>query len=192
MRHSRIIASLTCLFFLCIAGTAFALADYDHVSPGRGTDQDIESAVKNCLADKDPQQAKLVNVYSFKGHVFMVGDPALPFGVWAERAAHYVEDTHFVTAHWFPPKTSDPNADPALKSAVVSRLNPVMRSPNRIEVEVWGGNVVVLGTVQTPEEVAQVDKLVKGIPGMKAYRSYVMTMEEALKAIGNPSTLYQK
>lgn len=193
MRHSRTFASLACLFlFLCMAGTALAVADYDHVSPGRGSDTEIESSIKNCLADKDPQKARLVDVYSFKGHVFMVGEPDAAFGLWAERTAHYQKDTHFVTGHWFPAKTSDPNADPALKASVTSKLSPIMRSPNRVEVEVWGHNVVLLGIVQTPEEIVQAEKLARSVPGIKTFRSYIMTSEQSLKAIGNPSMLYQK
>lgn len=193
MRHSRNLVSLISLFVvLCMAGAALAAASYDHTVPGRGVDTDIESAVKSRLAEKDPQQAKTIAVYSFKGHVFMVGDPVEPFGLWAERVAHYEKDTHFVTAHWFPPKTADPGADPAMKAAVISRLGPVMRPPNRVEVDVLGGNVVILGVVQTPEEIAQAEKLARSVPGVKTFRSYIMTAEQALKAIGNPSDLYQK
>ena len=194
MRHPRTLVSLICLFlFLCMAGAALAAASYDHTVPGRGSDPEIERSIKACLADKDPQKARLINVYSFMGHVFMVGEQPDPaFGLWAERVAHYEKDTHFFTAHWFPGQTADPNADPALKAAVISRLGPIMQSPNRVEVEVWGQNVVLLGTVRTPEEVAQAEQLGKAVPGVKTFRSHIMTSAQARKAIANPSELYHK
>ena len=194
MRHSRSLVSLISLFlFLCMAGTTLAAASYDHTVPDRGTDTDIERSIKACLEDKDPLQARLITVYSFKGHVFMVGEQPFPgFGLWAERVAHYEKDTHFVTAHWFPANTVDPSADPALKSAVISQLSPLMRSPNRVEVEVLGQNVVLLGIVRTPDEVAQAARLVKSVRGVKTLRNHIMTSEQSLKAIGNPSDLYQK
>ena len=169
-----------------------AVASYNHTQPGRAPDQEIESAVKAALAEKNPEKARLVNVYSFLGHVFMVGDPGPTFGLAAERAAHYVDATHFVTGHWFPENTANPNTDPALKAAVEASLRPFTHSPNRIAVDVWGGNVVVLGIVQTPEEVAQAGKVAQAVPGVKMFRSYLMTNEQALKAIGNPSDLYHK
>ena len=193
MRHSRILAAATCLLLLVsLAGTAMAAASYNHTQPGRAPDPEIESAVKASLTEKDPNKALLINVYSFLGHVFMVGEPGPAFGPRAEQAAHHVEATHFVTAHWFPENTADPKIDPALKSAVEASLRPLMHSPNRVVVEVWGSNVVVLGIVQTPEEVAQGAKLAQTVHGVKTFRSYLMTSEQALKAIGNPSDLYQK
>jgi hypothetical protein len=194
MRHSRSLVSLIFLFlFLCMAGTALAAASYDHTEPNRGTDADIERSIKVCLEDKDPMKARLIAVYSFRGHVFMVGEQPFPgFGLWAERVAHYEKDTHFVTAHWFPAKTADPDADPALKSAVISQLSPLMRAPNRVEVEVLGQNVVLLGIVRTPDEIVQAERLARAVRGVKPLRSHIMTSEQALKAIGNPSELYQK
>jgi hyperosmotically inducible protein len=181
---------LVCLFlFLCLTGVALA---YDHTAPGRPSDPEIENAVVNALTKKDPDQAGSIKVYSFQGRVFMVGEPDTAFGLYAEKAAHYTDATHYVTAHWFPPKTSDPNNDPGLKSNVVSKLHPVMRSPNHIVVEVWGGNVVLFGIVQTPEDIAQASALLTATPAMKSLRNYLMTSAQALKAIGNPSELPHK
>lgn len=175
-----------------MAGTALAAMKYNHTAPGRPSDPEIEDAVRAALVEKDRTKAPLINVYSFLGHVYMVGEPDPAYGLFAEKTAHYVEATHFVTGHWFPAHTADPQIDPALKAAVVSSLKPIMHTPNRVAVEVWGSNVVVLGIVQTPEEVAQGGKLAQGVHGVKTMRNYLMTNEQALQAIGNPSDLYHK
>jgi hyperosmotically inducible protein len=190
MRHARTLISSACLvLFLCLSGAALA---YDHTAPGRPSDAETQSAVMDALLKENAEQAAFIKVYSFQGHVFMTGEPETSFGLYAERTAHYARASHFVTAHWFPPKTSDPNLDPGVRANVISRLSPVMRDPNNIVVEVWGGNVVLFGVVQNPEDSAQALALLKAVPGMKSLRSYLMTSEQAMKAIGNPSELYQK
>ena len=203
MPHSRMLTLIACIFlFFNLTGMALEAAiyappspfipSYNHVQPARPYDNEIEEIVRAAMTDKDSSLSSRVSVHSFYGHVYLVGDPGPTFALFAEKTAHYVDASHYVTGHWFPEDTADKDNDQRLKNAVAYNLRSInMRPENQVAVEVCGGNVIVMGVVTTPEAVAEGEKLAR-IPGVKTVRSYLMTSEQALKPIGNASDLYHK
>ncbi len=165
------------LLALCLGGcpaVPFIVNDERDLST-QTADTSIESKIKAGLVQENPSQALSVNVYSFSGHVFLVGDPDKPFRTFAEKTATSVAGVKRVTTHWFPVGTSDRVTDSRIETGIDTNLLFAKGvASTQINVDVWGGNVVLLGLVGKEADIERAQRAVRGVAGVKSVTSYLM------------------
>lgn len=188
MRYPQFFMACAGIFLLaCLTGCpAIPFVANDERSLGtQYADTEIESKIKYALLQNDPARAENTNVYSFRGHVFLVGEGGSAWSAFAESAARQQAGVRKVTTRWFPPGTSDRFKDGQIESAIDTNLLFASNvGSTRVNVDVWGGHVVLLGIMENQGEIERAIRETRGNPGVKSVESYLMTNDESLRDAG--------
>lgn len=140
----------------------------------QSSDKQIESKIKSELMQESPSGALNINVYSFLGRVYLVGDVDAKYREFAEKTARSVEGVKEVTTHWFPVGTSSRVTDTRIETAIDTNLLFASGVPStQVHVDVWGGNVVLLGLMASQEDINRAMREVRGVAGVKSVTSYL-------------------
>lgn len=138
-------------------------------------DSVIVTDVKTAMLKQDAAEALDVNVFCYDGHVYLVGDPPYSFRPKAVAAARGVKGVQRVTTHWFIPGTGSGAEDTLVSTRLRSNLIAAPGlSSTRIDFEVYGGNVVLLGITGSDAQTAQAVRIARGTTGVKNVTSYLV------------------
>jgi osmotically-inducible protein OsmY len=139
-------------------------------------DAGIKTAVASALLSKNPTKANDVEVHCFRGNIFLVGEADPEFRRFALAAAREIKGVETVTSHWFPAGTAATAADTALKAAIAEKMRSLAISPlSQINIDVWGGQVVLTGILPDALGVSQALAAAKSAAGVKNVTSYLAT-----------------
>jgi hyperosmotically inducible protein len=137
-------------------------------------DAGIKTAVTSALLSKNPTKANDVEVRCFRGHVFLVGEADSEFRRFALAAARETKGVETVTPHWFPAGTVDTAADTALEAAIAEKVRSLTTSSlSQINIDVWGGHVVLTGILPDAPGVGQALAAAESTAGVKDVTSYL-------------------
>ena len=140
----------------------------------RYDDAGIKTGITSALLKDDASQANTVNVHSFNGHVFLVGEATPAFRAKALDTARRANGVVHVTSHWFPDDTASTSEDAAIEAAIeAKRLFPGKSGLLRVAVDVWGGHVVLTGLGSRQSEVDSAVSAIRAIPNVKSVTSYI-------------------
>ena len=148
-------------------------------------DTQIEADIKADLLNKNVGKAYDINVYSFRGHVFLVGEADSDYRTFAEKTAHATDGVRKLTTHWFAVGTSNRASDTTIEAAIDTNLLFAKGvASTRVSVDVWGGHVVLLGIMADEGEIARAVREAHGANGVKSVTSYLMTNAYSLQEAG--------
>ncbi len=172
-----IMLGLTCLLAGCAAPIIGAVADErpfgTHVN-----DSVIEGNVKAALVEASATKIMDINVYSFYGDVFLIGEADPDFAKRAAEVASGVKDVNNVTSYLYPLGTTT-SKDLLTEADINQKLLFTKGIPSsQVQVDVWGGQAVLLGILNNQEQIDQVIDLVKGVSGVRNVKSYLILKRE--------------
>lgn len=137
-------------------------------------DAGIRTTISMDLLKESPSQANNVNVYCYRGHVFLVGEADSGFRAFALEKARQVKGVVHVTTHWFPAGTGNSLEDSSLENTLRRKLDFAQSAPGaHVEVDVWDGHVVLTGLVRDQSQIDRSIAEVKKIKGVKSVTSYL-------------------
>jgi osmotically-inducible protein OsmY len=140
----------------------------------RYDDAGIKTAISTALLQINASKANDVNVHCFNGHVFLVGEGDADFRRAALSAAREIEGVAHVTGHWFDEGTASSVEDAAIESEIGARLLFTEDiSTRRVDVDVWGGNVVLTGFARNQREIDGAVAKIRRIRAVKSVTSYL-------------------
>ena len=168
-----IMLGLTCLLAGCAAPIIGAVSDErpfgTHVN-----DSIIEGNVKAALVEASASKIMDINVYSFYGDVFLIGEADPDFAKRAAEVASGVKDVNNVTSYLYPLGTTT-SKDLLTEADINQKLLFTNGIPSsKVQVDVWGGQAVLLGILNSQEQIDQVIELVKGVSGVRTIKSYLI------------------
>ena len=174
---SHILGALLLLIAVSSSGCAAGVVMDERSVGTQLSDAEIVTSVKSSLLGDDMSKGLDVHVYSFKAHVYLVGEVDNAYRKHTVTIAEKTEGVRQVTAHWFPVGTSDGGNDLAIETRVAKALlfAKDVRS-TQVEVEVWGGNVVLLGLMESRADIDRAVSATKGVSGVKSVTSYLTVM----------------
>ena len=141
-------------------------------------DKELSAKIKTALLDESFSGGWSVAVYSFYGHVFLVGEvPENMQGKAVTIANRYKPRS--VTTHWFTPGTSDTSNIVLATKLRKDLIATKGLSSTRIDTEVNSGRVVLLGVVKDESEKQLAIQAARGVSGVTAVTSYLMLPQKA-------------
>ena len=140
----------------------------------RYDDAGIKTAIASALLKKDAAKANDINVHSFNGHVFLIGEADKEFRIEALEDARSAEGVVHVTTHWFPSGTASTAEDTAIETEIESLLQQTEGAESfRAAIDVWGGHVVLTGLSGKQEAIDSLLMKIKKIKQVKSVTSYI-------------------
>ncbi len=137
-------------------------------------DVGIKSSIVASLAKENPLKATGITVRSFGGHVFLIGEADKSFRHFAILTAEETSGVRHVTAHWFEAGTASTVNDTALAVSIDSKLlfTRSVRS-TQIFADVFGGNVVLTGILNSQEDIQRAIATVRSVSGVISVTNYL-------------------
>lgn len=156
------------------AYSGYGIYDDQRLMGTMSDDKELSTKIKTALLDESFSGGWSVAVYSFYGHVFLVGE--LP-GNMQEKAVTIAKryKPRTVATHWFTPaasETSDFMLATKLRKDLIATSG---LSSTRIDTEVNSGRVVLLGVVKDEAEKKLAIQAARGVAGVTGVTSYLMT-----------------
>lgn len=174
----QLAACLLFAIFAALQGCAYGIYDDKRLLDTMVDDKTLATSIKTELLKAHFGDAFSVAVYCFYGNVFLVGEA--PQNVQA-RALEIARSFHpkSVTPHWFPVSSGKRN-DMALAAELRAALIGAKGlSSTRIDTEVNGDRVVLLGVVQDDAEKQLAIKIARQVKGVVAVTSYLLLPPKA-------------
>ncbi|MDL2316492.1 BON domain-containing protein [Desulfovibrio sp. OttesenSCG-928-A18] len=167
---------LSCLFCLFL-GACISLHGTPEIprpDDARYDDAGIKTEILSALLKKDAAKANDINVHCFNGHVFLVGEADAGFRAEALDIAREAHGAVHVTTHWFPTGTASAARDALIEGQVAQKvLHTAEVNASRVALDVWGGNVVLTGTMPKQSQIARTIAETKKIETVKSVTSYL-------------------
>lgn len=140
----------------------------------RYDDAGIKTSIGSALLKKDASKANDINVHCFNGHVFLVGEADQAFRAAALAIAQQTEGVVHVTTHWFPTGTASTLHDTTIEAEIdLALLFAKKGGPVAVDLDVWGGHVVLTGLADNQEDIDRAVAKIKRIPQVKTVTSYI-------------------
>lgn len=158
---------------LGLQGCAWGIYEDKRLLDTQMEDKKLATAIKADLLKANFSEGLDISVYAFYGHVFLVGE--VPKNMQAEamriaRSCHPLS----ITPHWFSPVRGE-RANLAIASDLRAALIGARGlSSTRIETEVNGGRVVLLGVVHDNREKELAIGIARKVKGVTSVTSYLM------------------
>lgn len=170
----RIVLFITFFSFI-LSGCVFHQAFKDGSLSAQYSDAGIRSAVEGTLLRNNATLASTVEVYCFKGHVFLVGEAPENFRAFALVQAKTVNGVISVTPHWFPDGSGNTMKDAALAAEIDSKvLFDKNLSSSRMAAAVWGGHVLLMGVMNDKKSIDEAVDIARKEGGVKSVTSYLL------------------
>ncbi len=181
MRKKMIPAPLAVLAVIafCTALSACAAPLVGAVSDERSfgehvSDSQLEASVKAAIVSQQASEILSINVYSFYGDIYLIGEADQTAGAKAAEAAKGVKGVRSVTSYFFPPDTMTAQ-DLVTEARINNNLLLAEGVPSgKVQVDVWAGQAVLLGILSSQEQMDKVIEVTKGVPGVKSIKSYLI------------------
>ena len=140
----------------------------------RYDDAGIKTGIASALLKNDASKANDINVHCFNGHVFLVGEADKAFRATALATAQQTEGVIHVTTHWFPTGTASTLHDAAIEGEIdLSLLFAKENGPTTVDLDVWGGHVVLTGLADNQADIDRALAKIKKIAQVKSVTSYI-------------------
>ena len=153
---------------------AYNVASDERTVGSQGNDLNTKMAVKTALTQKQFRNISRVNVYCFNSVVYLIGEVAKNERASIEKTAHSVSGVKDVKTKWFDPGTGSSIEDTAIETAVSGKLVFARHvSSTNISIEVYGGNVVLVGILSSQDEIDRAVKAVKETDGVKSVTDFL-------------------
>lgn len=171
------------LLFLLLSAALFCQAcaflgvqpAQDGKEASRYDDAGIKTSIASALLDRNASKANDVNVHCFQGHVFLVGEADEQFRATAEETARKTRGVVHVTPHWFPEGTAATVEDAAIEAEIDLRLLFTEDiNTRRVDVDVWGGHVVLTGLARNQTEIDGAVNKIRRMPRVRSVTSYLV------------------
>lgn len=162
-----------CLLLVALQGCAYGIYDDKRLLDTMADDKAMATGIKAALMKAHFGDSFSVAVYCFYGNVFLVGEA--PQKVQAEAVAIARSfNPKSVTPHWFSPAKGD-RANLSIAAELRAALIGTRRlSSTRIDTEVNGDRVVLLGVVEDEAEKKLAINTARKIKGVRSVTSYLM------------------
>lgn len=162
-----------CLLLVALQGCAYSIYDDKRLLDTMADDKAMATGIKAALMKAHFGDSFSVAVYCFYGNVFLVGEA--PQKVQAEAVAIARSfNPKSVTPHWFSPAKGD-RANLSIAAELRAALIGTRRlSSTRIDTEVNGNRVVLLGVVEDEAEKKLAINTARKIKGVRSVTSYLM------------------
>ena len=150
------------------AYTGYSLYDDQRLMGTISDDKELSAKIKTALLDESFSGGWSVAVYSFYGHVFLVGE--IPDSMQSKAvtiANRYKPRT--VTTHWFTPATSETSNIVLGTKLRKDLIGTKGLSSTRIDTEINSGRVVLLGVVKDEAEKQLAIQAARGVAGVTSY-----------------------
>ena len=177
-RLALVLLLLTMALINGCAYTGYSLYDDQRLMGTMSDDKETSAKIKTALLDESFSGGWSVAVYSFYGHVFLVGEvPENMQGKAVTIANRYKPRS--VTTHWFTPATSETSNFVLATKLRKDLIATKGLSSTRIDTEVNSGRVVLLGVVKDESEKQLAIQAARGVSGVTAVTSYLMLPQKA-------------
>ena len=179
MKRLALLLLLLCVTLLngC-AYTGYSIYDDQRLMGTMSDDKELSAKIKTALLDESFSGGWSVAVYSFYGHVFLVGEvPDNMQGKAVTIANRYKPRS--VTTHWFTPATSETSNFVLGTKLRKDLIGTKGLSSTRIDTEVNSGRVVLLGVVKDEAEKQLAIQAARGVAGVTGVTSYLMLPQRA-------------
>lgn len=179
MKRLALFMLLLCVTLLngC-AYSGYGIYDDQRLMGTMSDDKELSAKIKTALLDESFSGGWSVAVYSFYGHVFLVGEvPEHMQGKAVTIANRYKPRS--VTTHWFTPAASDTSNFVLATKLRKDLISTKGLSSTRIETEVNSGRVVLLGVVKDDSEKQLAIQAARGVAGVTGVTSYLMLPQKA-------------
>lgn len=179
MKRLALLLLLLCVTLLngC-AYTGYSIYDDQRLMGTMSDDKELSAKIKTALLDESFSGGWSVSVYSFYGHVFLIGEvPENMQGKAVTIANRYKPRT--VTTHWFTPATSETSNFVLATKLRKDLIGTKGLSSTRIDTEVNSGRVVLLGVVKDESEKQLAIQAARGVAGVTGVTSYLMLPQKA-------------
>lgn len=173
MTAARFFIPLCLLMVIIIQGCAYGIYDDKRLLDTMADDKAMATSIKADLLKAHFGDAFSVSVYCFYGNVFLVGEA--PQNVQA-KAMDIARSFHpkSVTPHWFTPGKGERNNLALATELRAALIGTRGLSSTRIDTEVSGDRVVLLGVVQDDAEKQLAIRTARKIKGVTSVTSYLM------------------
>lgn len=169
--------------FLLVLGTGLSgcvaipsMVNDERDLSGQYSDAAIITSIKSSLISEDFGAITGVKVYSFNGVVYLVGEVDQPLRDYAYRVATETEGVRQVVTHWYKPGTSTTVHDAVIEANINTELLFTKNlSSTQVKVDVYGGNVVLLGIMASQADIDHAIRVVKSVRYVKSVTSYLKT-----------------
>lgn len=166
-----------CLASFILGGcvTVTGRPDGSSIEESRYDDAGIKTSITSQLLKQNAAKANDVNVHCFNGHVFLVGEADPDFRAAALAVAEEAEGVAHVTTHWFDAGTASTALDASIEREIAAgKVFEDDINTRRIAVDVWGGNVVLVGIVDKQKHIDRAVAKIKEIGEVKSVTSYLV------------------
>lgn len=138
------------------------------------SDAAIITSIKSSLLTEDVGSVTGVRVYCFNGVVYLIGQVEQPLRDAAYRTAKETEGVREVVTHWYKPGTANTMNDTVIATNIDGELLFAKDvSSTQVSVEVYGGNVVLLGLMASQSDIDRAVRVAKSVPHVKSVTSYL-------------------
>lgn len=155
------------------AYSAYGLYDDQRLVDTITDDKTLAAGIKTALMNEDFTGGLSIAVYSYYGHVFLVGEvPQKLEGKALAIARRYKPRS--LTPHWFSPAKHDTSNIYLATSLRTALIGTKGLSSTRIDTEVNSGRVVLLGVVKDDAEKRLAIRVARGVKGVTSVTSFLM------------------
>ncbi len=172
--HLACVLALLALLTLLQGCSVYSVASDERLVDTMSLDNALCGVIKKDLMAKRFADGWNISVYSYYGHVFLVGECPKELRAKAVQIARRDKRVRSVTTHWFTPKPSYNNnlvLATKLRSTLISTGN---LNSTRIDTEVNSDRVVLLGVANNSEERKTAVRAARNVNGVATVTSYIM------------------
>ncbi len=171
------LTSLCALILCCLAlqGCAiYSTASDERLTGTMSDDTAISTAIKKDLMSESVGAGWDIAVYSYYGHVFLVGECPTNMRSRAVSIAKKRKDALSVTSHWFERRAGG-DSDTVLTGKVwASLIGASDVNSTRINMQVNANRVVLLGVAKDAGERKRAVRAARGVENVNTVTSYIM------------------
>ncbi len=158
----------------CLQGCAvYSTATDERLMDTMASDTGITTSLKKDLMAEKMSDGWSISVYSYYGHVFLVGEAPQKMREKAVAIARKNKNVRTVTPHWFGRRDGDSDfvLRTKLRTALIGTSN---LNSTRIDTAVNSNRVVLLGVATNEEERKTAIQAAREVSGVETVTSYLM------------------
>ena len=168
------LTSLILVAFLLQGCALYGGATDQRLSGTMTDDKTLTTAIKTKLMADDVSSGWNISVYSFYGHVFLVGTCPKNLRSKAVTIAKKDKRVLSLTTHWFEPVAGGENNFILATSIRSALIGADGLNNTHFETEVDAGRVVLLGVARDAKERKAAVQTVRNVKGVNTVTNYIM------------------
>lgn len=180
--------SLLLVVFACalfVQGCAYGIYEDKRLIDTQMDDKSLAADIKASLLKENFTEGMDVSVYCFYGNVFLVGEVPKNMQAQALQIARSYKPRS-VTPHWFTPAKGERGNFSLAADLRTALIGTRGLSSTRIDTQVNGGRVVLLGVVHDKAEKQLAIETARKVKGVTSVTSYLMLPQLAYSQTTQP------